>query len=313
MLFGVPGFVAGAAKLHPVALVPRSLSMRKAIPGIVLGVFFASFVPASAEEPVDDLIRQARDALKSRKADEALALADRAVAADPRNAQAYFVRGVANEALEKHERAVADFSKTIALDPKLTDAYQRRGSEHFKLGRITESITDFDQYLALKPDQMPYHWQRGISYYYAGKYEDGRKQFEAHQKVNPNDVENAVWHYLCVARASGVAKARASLLPIANDERVPMMKVYALFAGTLKPEDVLAAAKAGKPSTDALKTRLFYAHLYLGLYYEAAGDGPKALEHLRKAAGEYRTRGYMGDVARVHVALLDKKSKPKEK
>lgn len=285
--------------------------MRTVIPGIVSGVLFAFVVPTWAEETADDLIRQAREALKNRKADEALALADRAVAADPKSAPAYYVRGLAHEALDKHDGAVADFGKAIALDPKAADAYQHRGSEHFKLGHIAESITDFDQYLALKPEQMPYHWQRGISYYYAGKYEDGRKQFEAHQKVNPNDVENAVWHYLCVARTSGVAKARAALLPIAHDGRVPMMEVYALFAGKSKPEDVLTAAKAGKPAAEALKTRLFYAHLYLGLYYEAAGDSAKALGHLRKAATEYRTRGYMGDVARVHVALREKK--PKEK
>src|SRR5579871_545562 len=134
--------------------------MYTAIPGIVLGVLFAFLVPAQAEESADDLIRQAREALKNRKADEALALADRAVAAAPKSAPAYYVRGLAHEALEKHDRAVADFGKAIALDPKLADAYQRRGSEHFKLGHITESIRDFDQYLALKPDQMPYHWQR---------------------------------------------------------------------------------------------------------------------------------------------------------
>ncbi len=287
--------------------------MRTAILGMIIGGLFASgFLVARAEEPTD-LIRQAREALKNRKADQALALADRAVAADPKSAQAYFVRGVANEVLDKHDRAVADFSKTIDLDPKMADAYQRRGSEHFKLGHITESIADFDHYLTLRPDQMPYHWQRGISYYYAGKYEEGRKQFEAHQKVNPNDVENAVWHYLCVARLAGVAKARASLLPITNDKRVPMMEIYALFGGKAKPEDVLAAARAGKPSADELKTRLFYAHLYLGLYDEAAGDGAKALDHLRKAARDYRTRGYMGDVARVHVMLLEKKSPSKGK
>lgn len=288
--------------------------MRAAILGMMLSRFFApSLLPARAEEPAADLIRQARTALKNRKAAEALTLADRAVAADPKSAPAYLVRGIAHEVLEKHNQAVADFSQAIALNPKMADAYQQRGSEHFKLGQITESITDFDHYLALKPDQMPYHWQRGISYYYAGKYEDGRKQFEAHQKVNPNDVENAVWHYLCIARVSGVAKARASLLPIANDQRVPMMEIYALFGGKTQPEDVLAAAKAGKPSVDELKTRLFYAHLYLGLYHEAAGDGPKALEHLRQAARAYRTRGYMGDVARVHVALLEKKSHSKKK
>jgi lipoprotein NlpI len=288
--------------------------MRTTILGILIGGLLAAGLLASlTEETVTVLLRQAQEALKNRKADEALALADRAVAVDPKSAQAYFVRGVAHEMLDKHDRAVAEFSKTIELDPKAADAYQRRGSEHFKMGHITESIADFDHYLDLKPDQMPYHWQRGISYYYGGKYEDGRKQFEAHQKVNPNDVENAVWHYLCVARTSGVAKARASLLPIANDRRVPMMEVYALFGGKAKPEDVLATARAGKPSAKELKTRLFYAYLYLGLYYEAAGDGAKALDHLRKAARDYKNHGYMGDVAHVHVVLREAKNPSQEK
>jgi len=155
----------------------------------------------------------------------------------------------------------------------------------------------------LLPFQVPQHWQRGIAYYYAGRFEAGRKQFELHQTVNPNDVENAVWHFLCVARASNVEKARAALIPITGDARVPMMEVHALFAGKLKPEDILKAATAGNPPAARLNRQLFYAHLYLGLYFEALGDDGKAREHITKAAGEYQTGDYMGDVARVHLQL----------
>jgi lipoprotein NlpI len=55
-----------------------------------------------------------------------------------------------------------------------------------------------------------------------------------------------------------------------------------------------------------LRQQLFYAHLYLGLYHEATGDQPRALEHLTKAAGDYQPGHYMGDVARVHRDLLRK-------
>ena len=30
-------------------------------------------------------------------------------------------------------------------------------------------------------------------------------QFELHQRVNPQDVENAVWHYLCKVKLVHVA------------------------------------------------------------------------------------------------------------
>jgi lipoprotein NlpI len=183
------------------------------------------------------------------------------------------------------------------------DEYNRRGAEQFKKGHIQQSLDDFDRAIQLDPAQAPYHWQRGISLYYAGRYDDGRKQFELHQTVNGNDVENAAWRYLCMARAGTVASARAALLPIQNDSRIPMMQIYALYKGNATVDDVLAAARAGNPTPDTLSERLFYAHLYIGLYYEAAGDAKGAREHL-VLANRHRIGHYMGDVARVHLQLM---------
>ena len=129
------------------------------------------------------------------------------------------------------------FAATLGLHAQVSaDEYNRRGAAHFQRAQIQQSLADFDRAIALDPAQAPYHWQRGISYYYAGRFEDGRKQFELHQKVNPNDVENAAWHFLCVARSAGVEKARASLIPVKEDERVPMLQIHALFAGKAEPE-----------------------------------------------------------------------------
>ena len=159
---------------------------------------------------------------------------------------------------------MADFTRALELDPKLTVAYDLRGSEQFKLGHMAASLADFDRFLALRPAAAPGHWKRGITLYYAGKYDAGRQQFEGYEKVDTNDVENAVWHFLCVARKDGVARARASLLKIGKDVRVPMREVYQLFAGKVKPQDVLEAAGKGQPSAQERNSRLFYAHLYLG-------------------------------------------------
>src|SRR5262245_44962357 len=76
-----------------------------------------------------------------------------------------------------------------------------RAVADFERGRVTESATGFDNLVKLRPDVTPQLWQRGIALYYAGRYKDCRAQFESHRTVNPNDVENAVWHFLCVARA----------------------------------------------------------------------------------------------------------------
>src|SRR5208283_4729806 len=158
--------------------------------------------------------------------------------------------------------------QVLKLDPTAAEVYDRRGSIHFKLGKMKESLADFDRFLELRPKEFAGHWRRGITCYYAGSFDEGRKQFEGYEKVDTNDVENAVWHFLCLARAEGPDKARASILKIGKDARVPMMQVYALYAGKGKPEDVIAATEASKPTPEQLHVRLFYAHLYLGLYYE---------------------------------------------
>ena len=68
------------------------------------------------------------------------------------------------------------------------------------------------------------------------------------------------------------------------------------------------AAREGSPSPEELKQRLFYAHLYLGLYHDAVGDRAASLEHIQKAAGEFYADHYMGEVARVHETILRKEA-----
>jgi lipoprotein NlpI len=83
-----------------------------------------------------------------------------------------------------------------------------------------------------------------------------------------------------------------------------MSEVYRLFAGQAQPDEVLAAAIAGSPSPAQKNERLFYAHLYLGLYYEAAGDAGRAREHIERAARSHKIGHYMWNVADVHSRRL---------
>jgi lipoprotein NlpI len=259
-------------------------------------------------DTVDSLLTRAKAAYTKGQTEEALKLAGKAITLEPKNPSPYFLRASLHAALKHPKEAIADFTKTIGLDPKAAAAYDRRGSEHFKLGHIAESIADFDKFLELRPQETPKHWRRGIAYYYAGRFEEGWKQFKGYEQVDTNDVENAVWHYLCLARAVGAEKARPAMLKIGKDQRVPLMEVYALFKGEAKPADVLAAVDKDKPSAEKLNERRFYAHLYLGLYYESIGDKKQTLAHMTRAV-ECPFPHYMGDVARVHLERLRNEAK----
>ncbi|MEM6916625.1 MAG: hypothetical protein AAF491_08685, partial [Verrucomicrobiota bacterium] len=53
--------------------------------------------------------------------------------------------------------------------------------------------------------------------------------------------------------------------------------------------------------SDEEKNHLCYAHLYLGLYFEAVGEEEKMKEHIRLAAFSYAMEHYMGKTAQVHA------------
>lgn len=267
-----------------------------------------SFLSAAfgQDKSSEELLSDALSAAQGGRRDQAVKLASQAIEIDAKNAQARYVRGLLYEGMNKHAEAVADFTAAVDIDPSRADTYDHRGSEELKLGHAERAIADFDRAIELDPPREAGHWRRGIAYYFAGRYKEGAKQFEGYQTVDDNDVENAVWRFLCMARERDVDAARKSLLKIKNDRRVPMMEVYGLFAGQTKPDAVLAAARAGKPSDAELKQRLFYAEYYLGLYDEATGDEQAARRHIETAVQNKLAGHYMWDVARVHLDLLDK-------
>ena len=197
---------------------------------------------------------------------------------------------------------VSILSATAQQPAKTPDQWMETGVDAFFDARIEDSAIAFDKVIEAVPQAKPQLWQRGLTLYYAKRYQDGREQFETHQTANSNDVENAAWHFLCVARLEGVDAARKALIPIEGDTRVPMKQVHALFAGTGSVEAVLTAAGAGDASP-LRRNHLCYAHLYLGLYFEALGDDAKAKDHILKAATDYEMDHYMGKTAITHAKV----------
>ncbi|HIK05917.1 MAG TPA: hypothetical protein IGS40_14575 [Trichormus sp. M33_DOE_039] len=195
------------------------------------------------------------------------------------------------------ENQLKHWNEIVSKQAKNSHAYIRRGMVKFQIAEIAASIEDFDMAEQLDSRLTPYLWQRGLSYYYAERFAAGAQQFEIDLTVNSQDVEETVWRYLCMARLIGVTEARKSLLTVKNDPREIMRCVYDLYAGNCTPDDVLIVGKLGGDRSQ------FYAHLYLGLYYEAQNNIELARNYLVKAADQYQIEDYMWYLAQVHKKL----------
>ncbi len=275
--------------------------------GALMGVLVTGRATAAAEAEVQARLRAA---IREERTADALTLAEQALEQQKEDTVLLSLHAQLCERERLFAKAVQSYDRLLALEPNRDALWHQRGVAKFMAGDFEGSVKDFDHYLEENPQRMPSHWQRGLSHYGANMFKEGRAQFEAHQTVNTNDVENAAWHFICVARLEGVDAARKALIPIKGDARVPMVQVHDLFAGEGTEADVLEAAGKEHPNR---RNHLCYAHLYLALYKEALGKPKEALAHYKLAAEDHRMEHYMGETAVVFYKDRLKKAKASEK
>jgi lipoprotein NlpI len=216
------------------------------------------------------------------------------------------LRAQALSAIQKGESETANQSADDMLRMYPNDARAMRlaGDIYLRTGKVAAAVRTFDRYLEHEPEEMRGLWQRGIALYFIADYKRAAKQFEEHRKVNSNDVENAAWHFLCIAKADSFDKARQMVLPAPGDPRAPMEEVLQMLTtGNTAP--INQRVNRLPVDSEARAGAAFYGDFYLGLYADAKGDRKKAHELLSRAA-EDAPHHYMGDIARVYAKHLAK-------
>jgi tetratricopeptide (TPR) repeat protein len=236
-------------------------------------------------------------------AEATLAEATQAVAERPADARAHFYLGSALANLKRHEEAAAAFTRALELEPSNDLARDRRGQARVLAGRFAEGIADFDALGDRSPSYVPRRWLRAVALYNAGRLADAARQFKADAAeltavTFRTNVSKAVWHWLCHKRGG----TDEGLLAIDDDGKGVLSVVYALCAGEATVEDVLKASRrrGGEYGVDDR----FYAHFYLGLYFEADGDGALAERYLTTAVVRYPIGHLDWDLARAHLLRL---------
>ena len=109
---------------------------------------------------------------------------------------------------------------------------------------------------------------------------------------------------LLTANRPVLAAAELARIVIRHQRTVPEITVYRMFQGRLTPTEVLQQAEQGNRTETTRKDCLFYSHLYVGLYLEAAGENELARKHIEIAATQHYAPHYMGAVARIHLQRL---------
>ena len=99
----------------------------------------------------------------------------------------------------RHRAAIAAAAASVPAGSPTATAIARLGDALLRAGSVQPAIESFEKAIAIERSLRPHLWQYGIALQFAGRHRDAQKLFEQHRTVNPHDVENAAWHFSCVA------------------------------------------------------------------------------------------------------------------
>ncbi len=127
--------------------------------------------------------------------DLAIAEFDRAIAAQPISAQAYFSRAEAREALGDLGGALDDRDRSIALAPETAWTHQGRGWNFVRRGLPDAALADLDRAIDLDPGYAASYTARGWAYLRKGDLDRATADFEKAGQLDSPRRLMLLYHY----------------------------------------------------------------------------------------------------------------------
>jgi tetratricopeptide (TPR) repeat protein len=229
----------------------------------------------------------------------AVARAQAALAADPRNVDLIIQLGVAQSGVRQFREAIATFSRGLEIAPNNALLYRWRGHRYLSVRELDRALADLTRGLQLDTTLYGVLYHLGIVRYLRGEFGAAADIFARAQRRAPDASELAGatdWLWMSLARAGRLNEATAMLGR--RPDSLPTTVAYAqrlkLYRGQVRPEEVFTPAD----TTDVAVATLAYG---VGNWYLVRGDTAEARSWFERSvrSGGWPGFGFMASEAEL--------------
>jgi tetratricopeptide (TPR) repeat protein len=113
----------------------------------------------------------------------------KAIEANPRDAKAYFLRGMANQEKGDYDQAIADFTKALEINPRDAQVYLKRAEVFGDKKKYDQAIADYTRALEIDPRNAEAYLARGIAYGRKGQPDQAITDFTRATEIDPRNAQ----------------------------------------------------------------------------------------------------------------------------
>lgn len=204
----------------------------------------------------------------------AIARAELALAADPRNVELIIQLGVAQSGVRQFREAIETFTRGLAIAATNAMLYRWRGHRHLSLRELDQASDDLLRGYRIDSTNYGILYHLGIVRYASGDFGGAADAFQRAQARPPDGAEltgATDWLWMSLSRAGKTAEAQAMLAR--RPDSLPATNAYArrlqLYRGQIGPEAVFTPAD----TSDIQVATLSYG---VGNWYLVHGDTTRA-------------------------------------
>jgi tetratricopeptide (TPR) repeat protein len=204
----------------------------------------------------------------------AIARAERALAADPRNVQRIIELGVAQSGARQFREAIETFTRGLSIAPDDPMLYRWRGHRYLSVRELGRAMDDLTRGYRLDSTNYGVLYHLGIVRFAGADFVGAADAFARAQRRAPDASEltgATDWLWMSLSRAARGAEANAMLTR--RPDSLAAANAYArrlkLYRGEIGPDDVFTAADTG----DVQVATLAFG---VGNWYLVRGDTVRA-------------------------------------
>ena len=211
----------------------------------------------------------------------AVARAQAALNADPKNVSKIIALGVAQSGVRQFREAIETFTRGMAIAPNDAMLYRWRGHRYLSVREFDKAMADFTRGLSLDSTNYGVLYHMGIVKFLRGDFNGAADAFRRAQPRAPDAGELAGstdWLWMSLSRAGRGAEAKVML-----DRRPDSLKVsnaYAqrlrMYRGEITPQQLFTPA-------DTADTQVATLSYGLGNWYLLHGDAAQARRWFERA------------------------------